>query len=63
MKLKQHTREKKLFQISLINTSLQLQKLTKSCSECEIYRNYQEKCIPEFTGAKSTGRCKYSYED
>lgn len=36
---------------------------TKTCSECEIYKEFEEKCIPEFTGTENTGKCKYSFKD
>lgn len=35
---------------------------TKKCNECEIYREFEEQCIPEFDGVKHIGNCKYSYE-
>ena len=35
----------------------------KHCTECEIYKEFEEHCIPEFSGAKNTGECRYSYKE
>ena len=35
----------------------------KHCTECEIYKEFEEHRIPEFSGAKNTGNCRYSYEE
>ena len=35
----------------------------RHCTECEIYKEFEEHCIPEFSGAKNTGNCRYSYEE
>lgn len=35
----------------------------RHCSDCEIYKEFEEHCIPEFSGAKNTGNCRYSYEE
>lgn len=34
---------------------------TRKCTECEIYKEFEERNIPEFTGCEDFGNCKYSY--
>lgn len=34
----------------------------KKCCDCEIYPEFVEHCIPEFTGVKHAGKCQYSYK-
>ena len=35
----------------------------KHCTECEIYKEFEEHHIPEFGGVKNSGNCRYSYEE
>ena len=35
---------------------------TKHCRECEIYKEFEEHCIPEPTG-HDNGKCRYYYTD
>lgn len=35
---------------------------SKHCTDCEIYKEFEERSIPEFQGATNSGECKYSYE-
>lgn len=35
---------------------------TRGCSNCEIYKEFERHCIPDFDGAKHIGNCRYSYE-
>ncbi|AYE35281.1 DUF5651 domain-containing protein [Clostridium septicum] len=35
---------------------------SEKCNECEIYKEFEERCIPEFEGAEKMGYCKYSYK-
>lgn len=34
---------------------------TRTCTECEIYKEFEERNIPEITGFDDFGNCKYSY--
>lgn len=31
------------------------------CAECEFYKEFERKCIPEFSEVEHCGNCKYSY--
>ena len=33
----------------------------RHCTECEIYKEFEEHHIPEFDGVKNSGNCRYSY--
>lgn len=35
---------------------------TRKCTECEIYTEFEERCIPEFSGLEHSGECRYSYK-
>ncbi|ADL53235.1 DUF5651 domain-containing protein [Clostridium cellulovorans] len=37
-------------------------KCQKKCTECEIYSEFEDKCIPEITGFNDYGHCKYAYD-
>ena len=34
----------------------------RSCNQCEIYREFEDKCIPNLDGVKYSCNCKYSYQ-
>jgi hypothetical protein len=33
----------------------------RNCNDCEVYKEFEERCIPEFSGEEDMGNCKYAY--
>jgi len=34
----------------------------RKCTDCDIYKEFEERCIPEFSGLECFGECRYSYK-
>lgn len=52
---------KEYFKLVELTMFYSCQDCKRKCDECEIYKEFEEQCIPEFDGMKQLDNCKYAY--